>query len=145
MRARIAMVISLLMSGAFGADSLKPVPVRGSPISAIYRIGDVHEARTDTDVVRAYYVSQLGSKDSGESVVLQAISDNRAPSQGKSSRVLVWNLGGALREIHGITIVGTKVSIKGWGYTQGDLICVYVLQFNDGVLSDTLDDQGCTK
>lgn len=143
MRMRHALTLSLLAAVVAVAEPLKPVPIRGSPLSILNGIDDVHEARTDTDIVRAYYVSLFNPN--REVVLLQAESDNRLPDRNKSARRFTWNLGGILREVRGISIDGTKVTIRGYSNPLGEVACTYVLQFNAGVLSDTLDAKGCAK
>jgi hypothetical protein len=137
------MALSLLAAAVADAEPLKPIPAAGSPLSILNGIGDVHEARSDTDTVRAYYVSL--SNPNSEVVLLQARSDNRPPDRNKSGRVFTWNLGGIVREIRGIKIEGTTVRLHGWSYSLGEVTCTYVLQFKEGVLTDTLDAKGCVK
>jgi hypothetical protein len=138
----LVVTLGLLSTTASDAGTLRGIATKGDQFSYLYSIVDVRIAHNELeDVARIFTVSKPRTQSVTQ--VLQLTVENRPPHASKVSRVMVWDLGRVFTRVDALLFSSGKVVIQGPGFPFGQLTCTYALRFDAGILSDTLEDQGC--
>jgi hypothetical protein len=140
---RLSLAISLVIAAtAACAEPQSPIPTRGDSLSYLYMIAGVHSVATRTERVRAFEITASEPDEVG--LALEVAADNREPNGTKAGRSYIWKLSATLSRVDSIELADNVVTIKGWSNRRGRVICTSHFRFVERVLSDQLDDRGCT-
>ena len=142
MKGQVSLLVTLLtLSTPALTDQIVSMPPRGADLSFLHRIVGIHVAKSMMDEVWLMEVSS-GAGDE-ITLALRVLGASRPPA-GKIGRIEIWNLPYKLRTVESVAIVGTTVTIQGWTYDKGSLVCTASFSFgSDGKLRGSLQDDGC--
>jgi len=112
----VAFVLVLALYARASAAPLARVPGRSADLSFLYRVIDVHIAKSSADEVRLFKLS--APRGDGTILAIQVIAGSRPPA-GKLARVVAWNLPYSIRTVEAFSLDNTTIKIDGWTYERG--------------------------